>query len=87
MPGTPYSGEVVLQDFIRAHDFLTSVSVVEGEVGPQGMYPYLTKRLEPIARRIFADPKVEPATHTFSHPFFWEPEKASQREGFTAEYG
>jgi len=87
VPGTPYSGEVVLQDYIRAHDFLTSVSVIEGEVGPQGMYPYLTKRLEPIARRIFADPKVEPATHTFSHPFFWEPEKASQREGFTAEYG
>lgn len=87
IPGTPYSGEVVLRDFIRANNYLTSVSVVEGEVGPKGMYPYLSQRLEPIARRIFADPKVEPATHTFSHPFFWEPEKASQREGFNPVYG
>lgn len=87
VPGTPYSGEVVLKDFIQAHDYLTSVSVVEGEVGAKGMYPYLAPTLEPIARRIFADPKVEPATHTFSHPFYWEPEKAIRREGFQAEYG
>lgn len=85
--GTPYSGEVVLRDFIQANAYLTSVSVIEGEVGPKGMYPELSGQLEPIARRIFADPKVEPATHTFSHPFYWEPEKAEQREGFTAEYG
>ena len=87
VPGTPYSGEVVLKDFIQAHDYLTSVSVIEGEIGAKGMYPYLTKTLEPIARRIFADPKVEPATHTFSHPFFWEPEKARLRDGFNPEYG
>lgn len=87
IPGTPYSGEVVLRDFIQANPYLTSVSVIEGEVGAKGMYPNLSPQLEPIARRIFADPRVEPATHTFSHPFFWEPEKAVQREGFRADYG
>ncbi|WP_439862371.1 endo alpha-1,4 polygalactosaminidase [Pseudomonas sp. MBLB4136] len=85
--GTPYAGKQVLNDFIRPYPYLTSVSVIEGEVGPRGMYPHLARELEPIAREIFADPKVEVATHTYSHPFFWQPERARQREGFTAEYG
>jgi hypothetical protein len=85
--GTPYAGKQVLNDFIKPYPFLTSVSVIEGEVGPRGMYPHLARELEPIAREIFADPKVEVATHTYSHPFFWQPERAKQREGFSAEYG
>lgn len=85
--GSPYSGNLVLSEFIRPHPFLTSVSVIEGEVGPKGMYPYLAPELEPIARKIFADPKVEVATHTFSHPFFLQPELASKRENFEAQYG
>lgn len=87
IPGTPYSGVVVLKDFIRPNPFLTSVSVIEGEVGPKGMYPHLARELEPIAREIFADPKVEVATHTFSHPFYWQPERAAKRENFQADYG
>ncbi|WP_335617129.1 bifunctional glycoside hydrolase 114/ polysaccharide deacetylase family protein [Halopseudomonas sp.] len=85
--GTPLSPKVVLEAFIQPNNYLTSVSVIEGEVGAKGMYPWLTTTLEPLARRIFADPKVEPATHTFSHPFYWEPEKAQRREGFQADYG
>jgi hypothetical protein len=85
--GTPYAGQQVLDDFIRPHPLLTSVSVIEGEVGPRGMYPHLARELEPIAQKIFAEPKVEVASHTFSHPFYWQPEKASQREGFEAQYG
>ncbi len=87
VPGSPYAGTEVLNSFIKPHDFLTSVSVIEGEVGPKGMYPHLSRELEPIARKIFAEDKVEVATHTFSHPFFWRPEEASQSEGFDPEYG
>jgi len=87
IPGTPYSGVTVLKDFIQPNPFLTSVSVIEGEVGPRGMYPHLARELEPIAREILADAKVEVATHTFSHPFFWQPELAAKREGFNPEYG
>ncbi len=85
--GSPYSGRAVLDGFIKPHPFLTSVSVIEGEVGPRGRYPHLARELEPIAREIFAEPKVEVATHTFSHPFFWQPERVQKQEGFTAEYG
>ncbi|MGG2399139.1 bifunctional glycoside hydrolase 114/ polysaccharide deacetylase family protein [Pseudomonas sp. SH1-B] len=87
VPGSPYSGIQVLDDFITPYPLLTSVSVIEGEVGPRGMYPHLARELEPIARKIFADPKVEVASHTFSHPFFWQPEKSSKQDGFEAQYG
>lgn len=87
IPGTPYSGEQVLKGFIEPHPLLTSVSVIEGEVGPQGMFPYLARELEPLARRIFAHERVEPATHTFSHPFFWQPEKATIAPDLRAAYG
>lgn len=87
VPGTPYAGQHVLDAFIRPYPLLTSVSVIEGEIGPRGAYPFLSPELEPIARRIFAHEKVEVATHTYSHPFFWQPEAVSQREGFEAAYG
>jgi len=85
--GSPYAGKQVLDDFIRPNPFLTSVSIIEGEISPRGMYPHLARELEPIARELFANPKVEVATHTFSHPFFMQPELAKQDEDFNAEYG
>ena len=85
--GSPYSGEIVLRDFIQAHPFLTSVSIIEGEVAKTGKYPELTPVLEPLARKILADKKVEVASHSYSHPFFWRPELAQKREGFEASYG
>ncbi len=87
VPGAPYAGQMVLEHFIQPHPFLTSASIIEGEVGPKGRYPELTAQLEPIARRLFADPKVEVATHTFSHPFFWQPAVSEQSENFEAQYG
>lgn len=85
--GTPYAGQMVLDEFIRPYPFLTSVSVIEGETGPRGMFPHLAREVEPIARQIFAEEKVEVASHTFSHPFFWQPEVVKRREDFNPEYG
>ncbi|MFC2971120.1 bifunctional glycoside hydrolase 114/ polysaccharide deacetylase family protein [Azotobacter bryophylli] len=85
--GTPYAGQMVLDEFIRPYPLLTSVSVIEGETGPKGMYPHLTREVEPIARKIFAEEKVEVASHTFSHPFYWQPEVVKKREDFNPEYG
>jgi hypothetical protein len=85
--GSPYAGKQVLNDFIQPNPFLTSVSIIEGEISPRGMYPHLARELEPIARELFANPKVEVATHTFSHPFYMQPELAEKDEDFSAEYG
>ena len=57
-----------------------TVSIVEGEVASTGMYPQHTAKLEAFARRIFALPNVEVASHTYSHPFEWEDAEAGKRE-------
>ena len=87
IPGTPFAGQQVLDAFIKPYPLLTSVSIVEGEISSAGAYPELADELEPIAREIFAEDLVEVASHSFSHPFFWQPEVANKREGFNPEYG
>lgn len=71
-PGAPYTGEVMLDEILSRYRVPTTVSIIEGEIGPTGLYPHLRSRLEPLARRIFSLPWVEVATHTYSHPFEWE---------------
>jgi len=70
--GTPYTAEVILEDILRHYRLPTTVSVIEGEIGSQGKHRAETPTLEAIARRIFAEDYVEIASHSFSHPFFWE---------------
>lgn len=72
LPGTPFTGELMLSDILMRYQVPTTVSIIEGEIGPDGLYPQYRSVLEPLARRIFALPWVEVATHTFSHPFEWE---------------
>ncbi len=71
VPGTPLASEVMLKDFLERYRLPTTVSIIQGEVGATGLYKALSPQLEGIAKRIFALPHVEIATHTFSHPFFW----------------
>ena len=71
LPNQPYAGEVILRDFLQVFRVPTTVSFVEGEIGPAGLNPKLSGELEPIAREITGLPHVELASHTFSHPFDW----------------
>lgn len=66
-----FSGEVIYSDILRKYPLPISVSIVEAETAPYGLYPKLSPQLEAIARNIYALPNVEAATHTFSHPFVW----------------
>lgn len=65
-----YSGEILYQQIFSRYPIPMSISIIEGEIGAAGMNPELTAVLEPIARKIFALPNVEIASHTFSHPFY-----------------
>jgi uncharacterized protein (TIGR01370 family) len=71
-PGLPLSAKLLLDDVLRPRGLPTTVSVIEGEVGPTGMYPEQSPALEAVAREIFRLPQVEIASHTYSHPFDWE---------------
>lgn len=71
MPGSPWAAEVLLREVLERYPFPHTMSVIEAEVGPKGIYPQFSPALEDIARRIFALPQVEIASHSYSHPFFW----------------
>ena len=68
-----FSPEIVRDFFIKKYKYPHSISIIEGEIAPWGAYPKLPhKKLEKIARSIFSLPNVEPASHSFSHPFKWQ---------------
>jgi hypothetical protein len=71
LPDRPFAGEVIRREILERYRLPTTVSIIEGEIGPAGLYPDKSAALEAIARRIFARPEVEIASHTFSHPFDW----------------
>nr|WP_223217484.1 sugar ABC transporter [Paraburkholderia phenoliruptrix] len=71
-PGPDYSGEALYQQIFSRYPVPMTLSVIEGEVGPNGLHANISPRLEAIARKMFALPHVEIGSHTYSHPFQWE---------------
>jgi uncharacterized protein (TIGR01370 family) len=71
LAGTPFAAEVMLRDFVSRYPIPHTVGVIQGETASAGLYPGLSPALEGIARRLFAQPNVEPASHSLSHPFDW----------------
>jgi polysaccharide biosynthesis protein PelA len=69
--GAPLASEVLLSEVLERYRVPTAMSIIEGETAPHGLYPKLSAQMEGVARRMFALPHVEIATHTFSHPFTW----------------
>lgn len=69
--GTPYAGDVLLKDILERYRIPTTMSVIQGEIAANGLFPKDSPALEAIARRIFALPHVEIASHTYSHPYRW----------------
>lgn len=87
IPGGGYSGEVLFREIFDRYRLPMTMSVIEGEVGKSGMYPKLSPELEPIARKIFAQPYVEIASHTYSHPFEWTRTVARQESSARFQEG
>lgn len=80
LPGTPYAGAAMLTEVLERYRVPTTVSVIQGEIAPNGLYPKLSAELEAIARRIFALPHVEIASHSYSHPFRWQQAQKSSAD-------
>lgn len=71
--GSPPAADVMLKEILQRYRVPTTVSVIESEISPDGLHPKLSAQLEGIAKQMFALPHVEIASHTYSHPFIWEP--------------
>ena len=71
--GDPYllAGDKLYSEILTRYKIPHSISVIGAEIMPNGLYPKLSPRLMDVARRFYTLPYVEPATHTFTHAFFW----------------
>ncbi|GAB2898666.1 bifunctional glycoside hydrolase 114/ polysaccharide deacetylase family protein [Uliginosibacterium flavum] len=70
--GSPYGAQVMLDEILKRYPMVPhTISVIEGELSPQGLYPQDSAALEGIARKMFELPNVEIASHTYSHPYVW----------------
>ncbi|MBK3332332.1 polysaccharide deacetylase [Persephonella atlantica] len=67
-----FASQVLEEEIFKVFDIPHTVSVIEGEIAPWGLYPELSDKLESIARQIFSLSNVEAGSHTFSHPFKWK---------------
>lgn len=70
-PGSPLAAQVLLSEILEKYRIPTTMSVIEGETAPHGLFPKLSPQLEDIARRMFRLPHVEIASHTYAHPYLW----------------
>jgi hypothetical protein len=66
-----FSGDTIYSDILTQYSIPISVSVIGAEINNNGLYPKLAPQLQKIVKKMYALENVEPATHTFTHPFFW----------------
>jgi len=64
-----FASEVLYEEIFKRYKIPIGVSII---VGDRYLYPKYSKKFEEIAKKIFSLKNIEPASHTFSHPFTWD---------------
>lgn len=83
LPGNPMAGEVVRDRVVNKYPLPMTISVIEAEISPTGLYPGLSNAAEKVAKDIFRAPNVAMASHSYSHPFIWKQASTSDlNEGY-----
>lgn len=77
LPGNQIAGEVVRDRVVNKYPVPMTISVIEAELSPKGLYPGLSRTAEKVARDIFRAPNVAIASHSYTHPFVWRKASAS----------
>ena len=67
-----FSGDVIYEEILKPYKIPHSVSVIGAEIDDNGLYPKIAPQLQQIAKKMYALPNVEPATHTFTHALYWK---------------
>ncbi len=67
-----YASQILLEDVLRRYPLPHSISVIEAEIAKNGLYAKISSKMRKVAKKIFLLPYVEPASHSFSHPFKWQ---------------
>ena len=76
------SGEVIVERIIKKYPFPFTVSFIEAEVRGlvAGQKPGDAELLTRQAREVLALPKVEAASHAYTHPFYWNASDRTVKE-------
>jgi len=83
LPGNPIAGEMVRDRIVNKYPLPMTISVIEAELSPNGLYPTMSKLAEKVAQDIFRAPNVAIASHSYSHPFVWRKANTSDsNEGY-----
>ncbi|MCF6192999.1 MAG: hypothetical protein L3J46_01545, partial [Kangiellaceae bacterium] len=80
--GRPYASKIILDRILKKYKIPQTVSIIEGEISRSGLYPELSEELEKIARDMFKLDNIEVASHTFSHPFYWDLSGGAKNERY-----
>ncbi|MBF0287023.1 MAG: hypothetical protein HQM14_04335 [SAR324 cluster bacterium] len=65
-----YSSEIILEHILQKYpDVPIGISMIVGDIDPNW---WGSQQLIDIARKIYQQPNVEAATHTYTHPFQWQ---------------
>ena len=75
--------EVIRDEILKKYDFPVTVSVITGEIDPAALG---NDRVVGLAKEIFRLPNVEPASHSYSHPFYWDP-GYGHKDWYDHQYG
>lgn len=70
-PNGPMAAESLYKTILKDYKIPHTISIVEGEISPTGLYPKLSAKSIAIAKDIFKLPFVEAASHSYSHPYNW----------------
>jgi len=77
-PGGRLAAVELREKILKKYRVPTAVSIITGITASNGLYPKKSSEFERAARSIFALPWVEAASHSFSHPFYWQKILAGQ---------
>lgn len=78
-PNNPFTAEILRDNIFSRYKIPHTVSIIQGEIYSGGLFPKISATLEEIARSIFKIANVEIASHTYSHPFFWNSTSTSEK--------
>ncbi|MCB1209615.1 MAG: hypothetical protein KDK97_09830, partial [Verrucomicrobiales bacterium] len=74
--GHPFCAELVRDRILKVFPFPVTVSVVEADMGAlaAGLRDGDEGKIQELAKSIYALPHVQAASHSFSHPYQWDPD-------------
>lgn len=74
--GHPFCGELVRDRILKVFPFPVTVSVVEADMDAMavGLRDGDEASIQALAKSIYALPHIQAASHSYSHPYQWDPE-------------